>query len=87
MFAHPGLAGRDAMIPALVDAGLGGIETYYAEHSGAQVRGYLDLCRRFGLVATGGSDFHGLHTGRTNPPGTPAVPISAWEGLQARAAR
>ena len=87
VLAHPGLADRDAMIPALVDAGLGGIETYYAEHSTEQVRKYLDLCRRFDLVATGGSDYHGAHTGRTNPPGTPAVPLSAWEGVQARAAR
>ena len=87
VLAHPGLADRDAMIPALVDAGLGGIETYYAEHSTEQVRKYLDLCRRFDLVATGGSDYHGPHTGRTNPPGTPAVPLSAWEGVQARAAR
>jgi hypothetical protein len=87
VLAHPGLADRDAMIPALVDAGLQGIETYYAEHSTEQVRKYLDLCRRFDLVATGGSDYHGPHTGRTNPPGTPAVPMSAWEGVQARAAR
>ncbi len=87
VLAHPGLADRDAMIPALVDAGLQGIETYYAEHSTEQVRHYLDLCRRFDLVATGGSDYHGPHTGRTNPPGTPAVPISAWEGIQARAPR
>lgn len=87
VLAHPGLAGRDELIPALVDAGLQGIETYYAEHSAEQVRRYLDLCRRFDLVATGGSDFHGPHTGRTNPPGTPAVPLSAWDGVQARAAR
>jgi 3',5'-nucleoside bisphosphate phosphatase len=87
VLAHPGLADRDAMIPALVDAGLQGIETYYAEHSTEQVRRYLDLCRRCDLVATGGSDYHGPHTGRTNPPGTPAVPLSAWEGIQARAAR
>jgi hypothetical protein len=87
VLAHPGLADRDAMIPELVEAGLEGIETYYAEHSPEQVRNYLDLCRRFDLVATGGSDFHGPHTGRTNPPGTPAVPISAWEGIEARAAR
>jgi len=87
VLAHPGLADRDAMIPAFVDAGLGGIETYYAEHSTEQVRKYLDVCRRFDLVATGGSDYHGPHTGRTNPPGTPAVPFSAWEGVQARAAR
>jgi predicted metal-dependent phosphoesterase TrpH len=87
VLAHPGLADRDAMIPELVAAGLQGIETYYAEHSTEQVRHYLELCRRLGLVATGGSDFHGPHTGRTNPPGTPLVPAGAWEGIQARAAR
>jgi 3',5'-nucleoside bisphosphate phosphatase len=87
VLAHPGLADRDAMIPELVAAGLGGIETYYAEHSAEQTRRYLDLCRRFDLVATGGSDFHGPHTGRANPPGTPAVPATAWDELQARAAR
>ena len=87
VFAHPGLANRDAMIPALVDAGLQGIETYYAEHSTEQVRAYLELCRRFDLVATGGSDYHGTHTGRTNPPGTPAVPMTAWEQLRERSER
>jgi 3',5'-nucleoside bisphosphate phosphatase len=87
VFAHPGLAGKDEMIPDLVAAGLEGIEVYYAEHSATQVRDYLALCERYGLVATGGSDFHGPHTGRTNPPGSPRVPASAWEGVQARAAR
>ena len=87
VLAHPGLANRDDMIPELVDAGLMGIETYYAEHSPAQVRGYLEICDRHGLVATGGSDFHGPHVGRVNPPGTPKVPMSAWEGIEERAAR
>ena len=59
VFAHPGLADRDALIPALVEAGLMGIECYYSEHSPAQRGAYVDLCRRYGLVATGGSDFHG----------------------------
>ena len=87
VFAHPGLAKKDDMIQELVDAGLMGIETYYNEHSAAQVRAYLDLCDRYGLVATGGSDFHGPHTGRVNPPGSPKVPASAWEGIQERASR
>lgn len=87
VFAHPGLANRDDMIPEMVDAGLMGIETYYAEHSATQVRAYLELCDRYGLVATGGSDFHGPQTGRVNPPGTPAVPMTAWDGVQERAAR
>ena len=85
VLAHPGLAGKDAMIPELVRAGLGGIEAYYAEHSAAQTAAYLEMCRAHGLVATGGSDYHGPHTGRTNPPGTPLVPISAVEELRSRA--
>jgi predicted metal-dependent phosphoesterase TrpH len=85
VLAHPGLAGRDELIPELVAAGLLGIETYYAEHSAAQVTEYLALCRRYDLVATGGSDYHGPQSGRTNPVGTPAVPWSAWEELKRRA--
>lgn len=85
VLAHPGLASRDELIPDLVAAGLLGIEAYYAEHSATQTAAYLEMCRTHGLVATGGSDFHGPQTGRTNPPGTPLVPMSAWEGLRERA--
>ncbi len=87
VLAHPGLAHRDDLIPDLVQAGLMGLEAWYAEHSAAQTAGYLELCRRFDLVATGGSDYHGPQSGRANPPGTPAVPIRAWEALRERAAR
>ncbi|MEK6667048.1 MAG: PHP domain-containing protein, partial [candidate division NC10 bacterium] len=79
VLAHPGLADLDGMIPDLVAAGLLGIECYYQEHSAAQTRNYLQMCKDLGLVATGGSDFHGLHIGRTNPMGTPAVPLSVYE--------
>lgn len=82
VLAHPGLASRDAMIPELVAAGLMGIEVHYAEHSAGQMARYLELCREHDLVATGGSDYHGPQSGRANPPGTPNVPSSAWDGLQ-----
>ncbi len=86
VLAHPGLADRDAMIPALVDAGLLGIECWYGEHSGAQTAAYLEICRRWDLVATGGSDYHGPQSGRANPPGSPRVPPAAWDALQSKAA-
>ncbi len=85
VLAHPGLANRDELIPDLVEAGLLGIETYYAEHSSAQVATYLGWCKRFNLAATGGSDYHGPQSGRANPPGTPLVPVSAWAELQEKA--
>jgi 3',5'-nucleoside bisphosphate phosphatase len=87
VLAHPGLADRDELIPELVAGGLMGIEAYYAEHSAARTTDYLELCRRHDLIATGGSDYHGPQSGRSNPPGTPAVPWSAWEALRRRAGR
>ena len=86
VLAHPGLAGRDEMIPELVEAGLRGIEVYYAEHSPEQVASYLAQCREHDLVATGGSDHHGPQSGRTNPIGSPPVPMKVWEHLRDREA-
>jgi predicted metal-dependent phosphoesterase TrpH len=82
VLAHPGVADLDDMIPGLIEAGLGGIEAYYAEHSAVQAATYVETCRTHGLVATGGSDYHGTHTGRLNAPGTPSVPMAAWEALK-----
>ena len=41
------------------DLGLDGIEVFYTEHSQAQTLDYLALARRYDLVMSGGSDFHG----------------------------
>ena len=84
VFAHPGLSDRDQMIPRLIDAGLMGLECYYREHSATQTAGYLQLCRDHGLVATGGSDFHGPAV-RAGTLGVPTVPLAAWEALRAKA--
>ena len=85
VLAHPGLADRDALIPELVQAGLAGIETYYPEHSAGQIEAYRALCRAHDLVATGGSDYHGPHTGRASTLGSPHVPLDVWHELRNRA--
>ncbi len=85
VLAHPGLAGRDELIPELVSAGLMGLETYYPEHSAAQTALYRDMCTRLGLIATGGSDFHGPQIGHAAHPGTPAIPLAVWDELRAKA--
>jgi len=85
VFAHPGLADRDALIPGLIAAGLMGIECYYTEHSAAQRATYVQLCRDHDLVATGGSDFHGPKV-RAATLGSPSVPLSTVEDLRAKAA-
>ena len=84
VLAHPGLANRDELIPELVEAGLMGIETFYPEHSAGQITAYRETCSRFGLIATGGSDFHGPSVGGARHPGLQPVPESAWRELRSR---
>ena len=86
VLAHPGLANRDELIPGLVEAGLSGIEAFYPEHSAGQITAYREMCARLGLIATGGSDFHGPRVGGVRHPGAQPVPESAWESLRNRLA-
>ncbi|HEX3263261.1 MAG TPA: PHP domain-containing protein [Solirubrobacterales bacterium] len=50
---------RDLVESLVRDVGLDGIETFYPPHTKAQTAHCLELCREFGLVPTGSSDFHG----------------------------
>lgn len=59
VFAHPGLVKDDGMVAKLVEVGLKGLEVYHPDHSAAISRHYLALCRQYGLLVTGGSDYHG----------------------------
>ena len=59
ILAHPGLVNRDDLIPKLVKVGLQGLEVYYPEHEPWMVGKYLKLTDKYGLIATGGSDYHG----------------------------
>jgi len=49
----------DQFILDLKNAGLAGIETIYPEHSKEKEREYLELCEKYGLFLTGGTDYHG----------------------------
>ena len=61
VLAHPAHSGAATVgrIPEFVEYGLRGVEVYYPHHSPEQVEVLLGLCREHGLLATGGSDFHG----------------------------
>lgn len=60
VLAHPGVIKNDFIIPDLVDFGLDGIEVFYPLHSLYQRQSYLELAERYGLLVTGGSDYHGF---------------------------
>jgi predicted metal-dependent phosphoesterase TrpH len=64
VMAHPGLNRTDEIIPALVDAGLDGIECFHTKHSTAMSERYLVIADKFNLLVTGGSDCHGFSKGK-----------------------
>ncbi len=48
-------------VPELLPAGLLGLECYYADYDERERAELLALAKQYGMVPTGGSDFHGLH--------------------------
>jgi predicted metal-dependent phosphoesterase TrpH len=67
VLAHPHTMALDsseevrATLSRLSAAGLGGMECYYPLYSPLEREGYVALARRFGLVPSGGSDYHGTY--------------------------
>jgi len=59
VFAHPiDVDIADSLTCELVNYGLRGIEAYHRKHSPAAVEHFSTLAERYGLIVTGGSDFH-----------------------------
>jgi hypothetical protein len=59
--AHPVRVKGDvpSLMPELCDAGLNAIEAYHSDHEPKETELYLGLAKHYGLLVTGGSDYHG----------------------------
>jgi 3',5'-nucleoside bisphosphate phosphatase len=80
ILAHPGNSYNFIEIKELKDSGLDGLECYHSSHTEAHKRRYLTYCQSHGLIATGGSDFHGTvqdhyHFGVLHIPLDPGSPL------------
>ncbi|MBI4321750.1 MAG: PHP domain-containing protein [Chloroflexi bacterium] len=72
----------ERLVPQLKKAGLIGMEAYYAGYTPEMERYLLDLALQHGLIATGGSDFHGWSVYPVDL-GSVNVPQEAVDGLYA----
>ena len=67
ILAHPHTLGINRaavmadLLTRLTKAGLVGLEAIYSGYQRHEREGYADLARRFGLVPSGGSDYHGTY--------------------------
>ena len=86
VLAHP-LTSNDpeTIIIELKAAGLVGIEAYYDGYTAEEIHRLVSLAKRYGLIGTGGSDYHGIDASIETMIGGADVPLEAAERLIALA--
>jgi predicted metal-dependent phosphoesterase TrpH len=82
--AHPGLLRHDEWIPAFASAGLDALEAYHTDHDAATTKRYVALARQYGVLVSGGSDYHGDASHGAPEPGATSLPRDAYDRLSAR---
>jgi len=86
VLAHPAeLADLEDLLTQFQKAGLVGLEAYYNGYPIQTVRELVALANKHGLIASGGSDFHGNENDA--PLGSVYVPLNAAQQLIALAKR
>ena len=86
VLAHPyTVTDTEGLVVKLKAAGLAGIEAYYKDYTTDEIKNLVDLADRHNLVATGGTDYHGLDDGREVMLGGTDVPVKSAEQLTALA--
>ncbi|MDR6725276.1 putative metal-dependent phosphoesterase TrpH [Paenibacillus amylolyticus] len=90
VIAHPGLYGDDELVREIIqNSKPDGIEVFHADHDLAEERKYADLALEFGLIQTGGSDYHGVRQGVVfhGDLGSKSVAVGVLQSLQIAARR
>ena len=86
VLAHPlTINDLETMIVELKAAGLVGIEAYYDGYTADEINKLVSLAKRYNLIATGGSDYHGLDASTETMIGGANVPMESAEQLMALA--
>jgi predicted metal-dependent phosphoesterase TrpH len=74
--AHPAeVPGFETLLPELKEAGMAAIEVYYKDYHPDTVARLRSEADRYGLLALGGSDYHGIFGNLEPLPGQMRVPL------------
>jgi len=86
VLAHPlTISDPETLIIELKSAGLVGIEACYKDYSPAEISRLVNLAEKYGMIITGGSDYHGLDDSAETMLGGVDVPTESGEQLMAMA--
>jgi predicted metal-dependent phosphoesterase TrpH len=86
VLAHPNtVTNPEKLVISLKTAGLAGIEAYYKDYDAEETAQLVNMADRHKLIATGGTDYHGIDDETEVMLGGVDVPIEAVERLTALA--
>ncbi len=88
VLAHPGIYGDDELVRRIIArSSLSGIEAYHSDHGPEDEARYMAMAEEYGLLVTGGSDFHGARQGVIfhGDLGSVSVPVAVLEQLRNQA--
>ena len=86
VLAHPlYVPGYEALVPQLAGLGIVGFEVHYGEWSPDQRTDLARLAERYGMLPTGGSDYHAMGHEGEHLPGTAGPPAEVFAELEKRA--
>ena len=82
VLAHPlTINNPEALVIELKASGLVGIEAYYDGCTDEEINRVVNLAKKYDLIATGGSDYHGLDVTTETVIGGAEVSIESAEQL------
>ncbi len=88
VLAHPLTSNNtESLVAGLKESGLAGLEAYYKNYSAGEISALVSLADKYGLIATGGTDYHGLDDNAETAIGGANVPLKAAEELTSLAAK
>jgi predicted metal-dependent phosphoesterase TrpH len=82
VLAHPlTINDPESLIIELKKSGLVGLEAYYKDYTDEEINRLISLADKYGLILTGGSDYHGLDENTETMIGGARVPFEIIEKL------
>ncbi len=86
VLAHPlTINDPETLVAELKAAGLVGLEVYYNSYTADEINRLVNLANKYDLIASGGSDYHGLDASNETMIGGVDVPMESAEQLIALA--
>ncbi|ABO50435.1 PHP C-terminal domain protein [Desulforamulus reducens MI-1] len=82
VLAHPGLSKINTYLLDLVNEGLKGLEVWHKNHTPLMVEYYAEIAKKYNLVPTGGSDYHGSAHDTCNILGGAVAPFDSVQLLK-----